>query len=560
MASEGEDGGRLVSGSAAVRRLGHRWRRLDQPARVALLFGMAGVGYRLVLMLLTVPGSNSDEATFGLAALHIAAGREWPIFLYGQHYMGMLESYLAAPLLAVTGPSWPMLRAPLLLLYAAFLFLMYRLTRQLYTPWLATFTIGLLALGSERVIRDQMTTVGGRPEVKPAVVLLLMIAVALGEGRVRHRWSTYTLFGLVAGAALWSDWLVLPYLAVAGVVLLVAAGRDLLGIPVPLLAIGFTAGVFPMLLHNLTAAPGADSWSVFQQISTGVSAPAGLAQRLQSGLGVGLPLAAGICPPGGCTSWQQAFGPFYLGLLLAGGVLALVTLRRAIPQHAARVRPIAQLALVTGAALTLLGYVRSPLSATAPLETARYLSMLQISLPAVLWPAWLAAGRLHSGMVKPRRLAVNPAGPGQRLAGVAGVAALTAITTFGAYTTGVLVIDSDDIRAEERRARDLAATIQRIGLRHVYSDYWTCNRLIFHSGEQVFCAVLREDLRPGQNRYRPYRTRVDRATNPGYVFTASSPAEAAFRRYLTQRSVHADIIEVGDYRVYRPATTVRPWR
>ncbi len=49
--------------------------RPDAPALVALLLGVAGVGYRLVLTLLTVPASNSDEATFGLAALHIARAR-----------------------------------------------------------------------------------------------------------------------------------------------------------------------------------------------------------------------------------------------------------------------------------------------------------------------------------------------------------------------------------------------------------------------------------------------------------------------------------------------------
>ena len=50
-----------------------------------------------------------------------------------------------------------------------------------------------------------------------------------------------------------------------------------------------------------------------------------------------------------------------------------------------------QLALVAGAALTLLSYVRSPLAATSPLDNARYLSVLQLSLPAVLWPLWVAA-------------------------------------------------------------------------------------------------------------------------------------------------------------------------
>lgn len=108
--------------------------RPDAPALVALLLGAAGVGYRLVLTLLTVPASNSDEATFGLAALHIAAGDERPVFLYGQRYMGVLESYLAAPLVGWAGPSWPVLRLPLLALFAVFLWLAYRLTRRLFSP------------------------------------------------------------------------------------------------------------------------------------------------------------------------------------------------------------------------------------------------------------------------------------------------------------------------------------------------------------------------------------------------------------------------------------------
>ena len=93
---------------------------------MALLLGVAGVGYRLVLTLLTLPTSNSDEATFGLAALHIATGNERPVFLYGQRYMGMLESYLAAPLVGWGGASWPLLRLPLLALFAVFLWLAYR--------------------------------------------------------------------------------------------------------------------------------------------------------------------------------------------------------------------------------------------------------------------------------------------------------------------------------------------------------------------------------------------------------------------------------------------------
>src|SRR5512139_1979664 len=71
----------------------------------ALLVGLAGIGYRLALLLAAAPPTNSDEATMGLAALHIARGEDFPVWFYGQAYMGTLEAYLAAPLFAVAGPS-----------------------------------------------------------------------------------------------------------------------------------------------------------------------------------------------------------------------------------------------------------------------------------------------------------------------------------------------------------------------------------------------------------------------------------------------------------------------
>ncbi|MEU5938182.1 hypothetical protein ABZ807_03175 [Micromonospora sp. NPDC047548] len=525
--------------------------RLDRPALVALLLGVAGVGYRLVLTLLTVPGSNSDEATFGLAAVHIAAGRERPVFLYGQHYMGMVEAYLAAPLVAVAGPSWPVLRLPLLGLYALFLWLSYRLTRRLYSPWFATFVVGLLALGTERVVRDQLTVVGGRPEVKPAVLALLLIAVALAQDRVRHRWAAFGLAGLLAGLALWSDWLIVPYLAVAGLLLLYATRRELLGWPGLLLLAGFAVGVAPMVWDNLVAPPGMDSLSVLRQISAGDGPTPPWSARLRGGLLEGVPLATGLCPVTGCARWQEWFGLLYPVLLAVAGLLALVAYRRtAGTPTARRVRPVAQLTLVVGAALTLLAYVRSPPAATDPLGNARYLSVLQISLPAVLWPLWAAAVACWRGTV----------GAAGRLVGATATAVLAGLTAAAVVATGLFIAAVDTPRAEERRARELADAVRRTGLREVYGDYWTCNRLTFATGERVVCAVLDGALAPGQNRYQPYWRQVGLAERPGYVLQVGSPAESRLRRLLGERADAATLVEVAGYRVYHPATAVRPWR
>lgn len=545
-----DDGGVVVSKPEQHR---GRWRpRLDRPALVALLFGLAGIGYRLVLTLYTVPVSNSDEATFGLAALHIGQGREHPVFLYGQHYMGMLESYLAAPLVAVAGPSWPVLRLPMLALYAVFLYLIHRLTRRLCAPWFAAFIVGLLALGPERVVRDQLTVVGGRPEVKPAVLLMLLITVGLAAGTVHRRRLAVALFGLLVGLAAWSDWLILPYLAVAGLALVWAVRRELVGWSGLLLVAGVVVGVAPMLWDNLRAAPGDDSLSVFREVSTKEGPLPPWSDRIWGGLLEGVPLAHGLCPVDGCGRWQQWFGLLYPVLLVVAAVLAVLAYRRAArAPRGERVRPVVQLALVAGAALTLLSYVRSPLAATSPLDNARYLSVLQLSLPAVLWPLWVAAVACWRGTV----------GVLGRLTGALATAVLAGLTaTMLVITVLFVTTDVRASRTEERQARELAAALRANGPHEVYGDYWTCNRLVFNTDETVVCGVLDDDLSPGQNRYLPYWRQVGRAERPGYVVEIDSPMERRLRRLLADEPDAAPVREVDGYRVYHPDTPVRPWR
>ncbi|AVT32840.1 hypothetical protein C6361_29040 [Plantactinospora sp. BC1] len=537
--------------SVAVPRAARRWRALDRPGAVALGLGLLGLGYRLALILLTVPGSNSDEATFGLAALHIADGRELPVFLYGQHYMGTVQSYLAAPLFLLFGAGWIPLRIPLLFLYAAFGYLAYRLTRRLYSPWLATFTVGILALGGERVIRDQITAVGGRPEVKPAVLGLLLIALALGRRRDRGRLRTlglFGLFGLVTGLCVWDDWLVLPYLVVAFGVLLVGCWRDLLGPAGAVLVAGFLLGVAPLLVDNLTAPAGQDSISVLRQVSEGEAEATPGTARLHGALLVGIPLATGLCRPEGCDAVEMSWGGLYLALLLAAGVLAVVGLVRAGASTPARVGYAAQLALVLGAALTVAAYARSSLAGSAPLASARYLSILQISLPAVLWPLWLVA----------RRAGQLAAGPLTRLAGIVGTALLALLVVLLLGTTGHLLGEIGTIRAEEGQQRQLARTLERAGVSAVYAEYWTCNRLVFVTRERVACAVLGEDLRPGQDRYPAYPRRVRAADRPAFVFEAGAPADAAFQAHLRRSGVPARVTRVGRHIVYLPESTLRP--
>ncbi len=59
---------------------------------------------------------NSDHAIVGLMAKHLAEGRAFPLFFYGQSYMLGVEAWLAAPIFLVAGPSVLGLQLPLVAL------------------------------------------------------------------------------------------------------------------------------------------------------------------------------------------------------------------------------------------------------------------------------------------------------------------------------------------------------------------------------------------------------------------------------------------------------------
>ncbi|MEH0825159.1 DUF423 domain-containing protein, partial [Micromonospora sp. CPCC 205714] len=366
---------------------------------LALLVGLAGVGYRLALLLGDTPRTNSDEATMGLAALHIARGEDFPVFFYGQAYMGALEAYLAAPLVALTGPSVLALRLPLLALYALFVFLSWRLTRRLGGDrWFALLVVGLLALGADRIVKNQLIAGGGYPELNPIGVGLALLTLDLAAGRAAGRRWRFAAFGLLAGLTVWVDPLLLPYVLALGVVLVATAGRDLRGGGGALLAGATLLGAAPLLGYAL-AHDRNPLAAVFA--ASGGDTVASWADRLHGGLVLGPALGMGLCSPGHCATWQLWWPAALPVLLVLAGLSAWRTLRadgaRAVPAdgaqsgradsaragradgaRAVRAGAAVRLALLAGAVGTLAAYTVSSAAGRTPVESSRYLSCLAI--------------------------------------------------------------------------------------------------------------------------------------------------------------------------------------
>lgn len=552
---------------------------------LALLVGLAGTGYRLALLLADAPPTNSDEATMGLAALRIARGEDFPVWFYGQAYMGTLEAYLAAPLFALTGPSVLALRLPTLALYTLFLALSWRLTRRLGgDPWYALLVVGFLAFGSDRVIKNQLIAAGGYPELNPAGVALALLTVGLCTGGSGMRLPRWAAWGLISGLMLWVDPLLLPYILATGTVLVAWHRRELAG-QVGLVAAGaLLLGAAPMLIDSLRH--GRNPLAAVLAAS-GSDSPAGWGDRLHGGLVLGPPLGMGFCSPSHCATWQLWWALAFPILLLLAAAAAWRTLRTRKPPAPAssraplvstpagalsaappqaegtvgadlgrlpfepsnderpesgrlpasndrRVSAAVRLALLAGSAGVLAAYAASSAAARTPVESSRYLSCLAVAVPALFWPLWSAV-RQRTGILR-----------------VAASAVLAAVLGTAGVATGAALHTVPATHAEAEQHRALVDTLGELGIRHVRGGYWTCNRLTFASRGNVVCAVVDDDLRPGFDRLPAYRRAVTADSGAAWVAPDGSPLAGRLDQQLGPEPGAFDVVTVANWRVYLP--------
>ncbi|MDO3701698.1 hypothetical protein Q3W71_08390 [Micromonospora sp. C28SCA-DRY-2] len=562
---------------------GARWTGLAGLLTVAAI--VAGVGYRLWLLLHDAPPTNSDEATLGLAALHIAQGREFPVWFYGQEYMGPLEAYLAAPVFALAGPSVLGLRLPTLALYALFVLLAWRLSVRLTGDrWFALLVVALLALGSDRIVKNQLIAGGGYPEMNVAGMALALLAYDLAAGRPGRRLPRWAAWGFLAGLMAWVDPLVLPYVAATGAVLLGFRRRELRGRAGALLGLAAVLGAAPLLGHSLLT--GGNPFAAVLAAG-GADQSAGWADRLHGALVLGPPLGMGFCSPSHCTTWQLWWAVALPVLLAVAGAAAWRTLRTGGTGVHPRVGAAIRLALVLGGVATLAVYAVSSAAGRTPVESSRYLSCLLVSLPALLWPLWTAARGARSraaaepaGTGPDTRTAGRDAGPAgdarsadprsgvrpaaRRSAGpdatgwrpgalrVAAVGVLAATAGTAVVATAGAIGTAPAVRAAEARHAALVATLRERGVRHVYGGYWTCNRLTFASAEDVVCAVVHDDLSPGHDRYLPYRRAVRQAAAPAWVAPVGSPLAARLDQRTRAEPDRLTPVTIDGWRIYLP--------
>lgn len=545
---------------------------------------------RLVLIALHWPFTESDEGNMGLLAMHVAFQGDHPIFFYGGNYLGPLEGYAAAPLFRLFGASLFALRLPLVLFFSVFLVCMYYLVRLLtQSERFALASVILLGLGSPEVLFLQLRASGEYPELEMFAALMCLLAAWLAltspapgqrMDRREHwkRTALYGLLGLNVGLALWVDLLILPFAACMALLLGLFCRRELLRWQGLALLLGLVVGAFPLIYYNLSAPWAENSWFVLQKIEQG-SAVAMLAQhltwvnQLTGTLFIALPMATGgslNCPPGAfppagtpsaatlpCVLFQGGWGIGYLVLWFIGVALVVVQSgahwhygvqapRGGLPggdweSRQEAIRQSARLMILGSVGLTLLLYAVSPAPATVPDTSFRYLTCLLLAIPVLLWPVWqgLNLENIASHGIRTK--------VGLLLR--AGVLLLVAAT----FASGTVRTYLEVPMAQEVYQRDEAIVqdLLRIGATRIYSEYWTCNVLTFLSHEKIICSALDEGLKPGYDRYLPYRFIVRAAPHPTYIFPNGTRAAEAIQQRMRSTSGHYRYYTFEGYVVYQ---------
>ncbi len=552
---------------------------------------------RIFLIAWGWPHSNADVDTMGIMAMHIAYKGEHPIFFYGQNYMGTLQAYLGVVFFRLFGISVFSLRLGSVLFFTLFLVIMYCLTSLLYTKKLALITLALLSLGSTIMLDAEIVGLAGYPELLFFGSLLMLLAswLALSYDQYSspNRWPwrsiAYGCWGLAAGLGFWSDFLMLVFILLSGLLLVLFCWRELLQFAVLPLVGGLIIGSFPLIIYNLHAAPGQNTLNVLAILHNAGNVELARLQvhnhiplepQLRGTMLTSLPAATGGAPfcydtnlmltgylgtqDGHCPVLYNNLSSVFIALAWSMGYIllwtfsAVLTIKnlwklRSLTQGYSRSQAIkrqfARLMLLGSGGLILLLFILSPASAAFP-DNSRYLIGLMIATPALVASLW-GLSSVGSAMTPDTgngdrsqthswfTLTSFKRGLGRGALLIIGVVLL--VGTVSAF------LEIPTVQANNKQQDLLIQSLLRIKATHIYTDYWTCDSIAFVSREQIICSVVN-----GRNRYAPYVPIVKADPNAAYVF----PLEAGkVPTFLTLLPGHYQQFIFGNYVVYQPVNT-----
>lgn len=499
---------------------------------------------------------NADEAILGLMARHILQG-EWPVFFYGQSYMGALHAYLIAPFFALLGQTVLVLRLVQMLLYAGVLITTGMLAWRISRDRVATLAAALL-IAVPPVLFSTYTSAALGNYVETLLInnLLVLIAIDLFNGR-RDGPTWWLLAGLLGGVGWWGMALILVALLPLAFVGMWVFWRHIPWGRAGLLLLGFLVGALPWLTAVATNLNGVlDDLAGARVIAlTASSSITGVAllDRLVSLLLFNLTALVGLRPPWSADWIVPPAGILVVVLYL--GVLVF-SLRR-VKADATESAEGTGLKMLLGIWATLLALFLLSRFGIDP--TGRYLLPLYPPL-AVITGVWLAHVRLQVASLH-RNL------PGSTVSIL--LAALVGYNLVGNVQAALadppgLTTQFDPItHIPHDHDQQLISFLDGIGVERGYSNYWVAYRFAFLTHERILLSPqlpykLNMSYTYRDDRYPLYTELVGQADRVVYITSNHPQLDAALSERLEQHAVTYQVREIGPYTVFynlsRPIT------
>lgn len=209
--------------------------------------------------------TEPDPAVVGLMARHMAALREFPVFFYGQAYMGSLEPMASALMIRLLGSSGFALNlGPMIFAMLALIFL-WGCCRNASGPWGGLAGTVFFLVGPLVYFQFQVAPRGGYMVAIWVVSMSIFVSARMAahlhtnetmSGPGFHKpvgWFRFFGLGLLAGVGLWSHLSVAPALAVAALLLAHGMRWRVWRYPLEMAAgvVGTLIGFAPWLVYNL---------------------------------------------------------------------------------------------------------------------------------------------------------------------------------------------------------------------------------------------------------------------------------------------------------------------
>ncbi len=481
---------------------------------------------------------DSDEAILGLMARHILHGRGFPLFFYGQRYMGALDAYLAVPLFALSGPSVGAMRLLQAVLYAVVIAVYARVSWQV-SPRLESLAITLVMLALPPVLITLYTasTLGNYVETLlfGGVLLLLGWRLLLDQGVPLYLWL---VAGLIAGLAWWSMALIIGVLLPLGVAGLLHRRRTMPWAGIGMGLTGFLIGALPWWWGLVTSFQVTAGDLVGSRYGVQLT----VFERLFNLIFLNLTALVGLRPP-----WSVVWIALPVGILLMTIYSMAVWLEaRDVAPDPVSVKRRLKVGTLAGSLVVIpLLYLLTSFGAD---PTGRYLLPLYPALAVLVADA------------VPRFLDRN------RVPYRGDVVLVFLILIAGFNGWGVLRSALEDppglstqfdavTRLPHEYDQDLIGFMDNHGITHAYSNYWVTFRFAFLTGDRLTFSPLLPDKESliytyGYDRYPDYTLDVIAAENPAYITANLPELDERLRDRFDVLGITYRVAEVGPYTVF----------